>query len=142
MIQYALDTSILLRWFSLLHDADADRALRLREEHQEDRIELAVLDTALCELSHILKEASHYNQTDVTDALASLEYMHIKIVPYDMPLAQRATQIAFEHDISVPAAGFVALGACLRCQAITCDRLLYAKIASLPWTLLLGNANI
>ena len=88
------------------------------------------------------KEANRFDQADVSNALASLEYMHINIVPYDMPLAQRATQIAFEHDISVQAAGFVALGAGLRCQAITCDRMLYAKIAALPWTLLLGNANI
>ncbi len=142
MIQYALDTSILLRWFSLHHDADTDRALRLRQEQQEDRIELAVLNTTLCELAHVLKEADRFDQSDVDAALASLEFMHIKVVDYDLGLARRATQIAFEHDISVYAAGFIALGADLRCQALTCDRMLYTKIANLPWTTLLATITI
>jgi predicted nucleic acid-binding protein len=142
MTQFALDTSILLRWFSPHHDADADRALRLREEQQAEQIELAVLDLTLCELAHILKEGKQFNHQAVDEAISSLEYMHITIVPYSPELAHRATQIAFEHNISVYAAGFVALGAVLRCQAVTCDRVLYRNIASLPWTVLLGNLNI
>jgi len=142
MTPFALDTSILLRWFSPHHDADADRALRLREEQQAEEVELAILDLTLCELAHVLKEGHQFDHRAVDEAISSLEYMHITIVPYDPAIAHRATQIAFEHDISVYAAGFVALGAAMRCQAVTCDRTLYRKIASLPWTILLGNMNI
>ncbi|MGY8824945.1 MAG: type II toxin-antitoxin system VapC family toxin [Candidatus Latescibacterota bacterium] len=142
MIQFALDTSILLRWFSPYHDADVDRSLRLREEQQTEKIELAVLDLTLCELAHVLKEGNQFEHQAVDEAISSIEYMHVTIVPYSPALARRATQIAFEHDISVYEAGFVALGAALRCQAVTCDRVLYQKIANLPWTTLLGNMNI
>ena len=141
MTQYALDTSILLRWFSQYHDADTDRALRLRQEQQEERVRITILDTTLCELAHILKEANRFSQGDIDAALASLEYMHIQVVPYQASLARRAVQIAYEHDISVYSAGFIALGADLRCQAITCDRTLYTKVANLPWTSLLSTLN-
>lgn len=142
MIQYAVDTSILLRWFSLHHDADTDRALRLRQEQQDNQVEITILDTTLCELAHILKEANRFTQQDVDAALASIEYMHIKVVPYEPRLARRAIQIAFEHNISVYSAGFVALGANLRCQALTCDRKLYNQIDNLPWTSLLATLNL
>lgn len=141
MTQYAVDTSILLRWFSQHHNAETDRALRLRQEQQEDHIKITILDTTLCELAHILKEANHFSQRDVDAALDSIEFMHIQVVPYQNSLAQSAVQIAYEYDISVYSAGFIALGANLKCQALTCDRYLYKKVANLPWVSLLTTVN-
>ena len=142
MIRYALDTSVMLRWFSQAHDADTDRALRLRQEQLETQVELTVLDQSVYELAHVLKESQEFDQVRIDNALASLEYMHLDIVPYNPEITRKATQIAFEHSISMYAAGFVALGAQLRCQAITSDRDLYRKISSLPWTVLLANLNL
>ena len=141
MTQYAVDTSILLRWFSQHHDAETDRALRLRQEQQEDHINITILDTTLCELAHVLKEANCFSQGEIDAAVASIEFMHIQIVPYQATLARSAIQIAYEHDISVYSAGFIALGADLKCQALTCDRNLYKKVANLPWTSLLTTVN-
>jgi len=141
MNQYAVDTSILLRWFSIHHDAETDRALRLRQEQHEDHVKITILDTTLCELAHILKEANHFSQGDVDAALDSIEFMHIQVVPYQTYLARSAVQIAYEYDISIYSAGFIALGADLKCQALTCDRSLYKKVANLPWTSLLTTIN-
>ena len=142
MTQYAVDTSILLRWFSQHHDAETDRALRLRQEQQEDHINITILDTTLCELAHILKEANRFSQGEVDAALSSIGFMHIQVVPYQTNLARSAVQIAYEHDISIYSAGFIALGADLKCQALTCDRNLYKKVANLPWTSLLTTVNL
>ena len=87
MTQDALDTSILLRWFSQYHDADTDRALRLRQEQQEERVRIAILDTTLCELAHMLKEANRFSQGDIDAALASLGYTHKQVVPCQAPLS-------------------------------------------------------
>ncbi len=141
MIRYALDTSVMLRWFSQAHDADTERALGLRQEQLAATVELTALDQSVYELAHILKESREFDQTRIDDALASLEFMHLDIVPYSPEITRKATQIAFEHSISMYAAGFVALGAQLRCQAITSDRELYRKISSLPWTALLADLN-
>ena len=134
MTQYAVDTSILLRWFSQHHDAETDRALRLRQEQQEDHIKITILDSTLCELAHLLKETNRFSQEDVDAALTSIEFMHIQVVPYQTLIAHSAVQIAYEYDISVYSAGFIALGADLKCQALTCDRSLYKKVSNLPWT--------
>tara|TARA_Y100000588_G_C14159618_1_gene884224 strand:+ start:706 stop:1134 length:429 start_codon:yes stop_codon:yes gene_type:complete len=142
MIRYALDTSIMLRWFSQANEPDTARALRLRQEHLGEAVELVVLDQAIYELLHVLKESAGFNQEHLTEALASLEYMHIIIQPYNNEIARKAMQIACEHDISLYSACFVSLGAYLRCQAITSDERLYRKIASLPWTTLLSQLNI
>ena len=139
MNRYALDTSVMLRWFSQTHDADTDRALGLRQEQLAEKVELTILDQSLYELAHVLKESQEFDQGRIDDALASLEYMHMDIVPYSSAITRKATQIAFEHSISMYAAGFIALGAQLRCPAITCDRDLYRKISSLPWTALLSD---
>ena len=141
MIRYALDTSVLLRWFTQMHDPDTERALRLRDEHLAETIELVVLDQSIYELIHVLKESAYFDQERITDTLASLEYMHIHIVSYSHEIARKAGQIACEHGISIYSACFVALGAHLRCQAVTSDESLYRKVASLPWTLLLANLN-
>ena len=139
MIRYALDTSVMLRWFTQIHDADTERALRLREELQAEVIELVALDQSICELAHVLKEKAGLGQEQIIRALDSLEYMHLSIVPFHPDILRKATQIAFEHDISIYAAGFAALGAHLRCQAVTCDPVLYRKISTLPWTLELSS---
>ena len=47
----------------------------------------------------------------LTEVLASLEYMHITVVAFTHEIIQKATQIAFEHGISLYAACPVALGA-------------------------------
>lgn len=142
MIRYALDTSVMLHWFTSSHDPDTERALRLREEQLAETVELTVLDHSIYELLHILKESAYFDQDQLQAALTSLEYLHLTIVPYTFDLARKATQIACEHQIGIYAAGFVALGACLRCQAVTCDRQLYHKISSLPWTFLLSHLNL
>ena len=141
MIRYALDTSVMLRWFSPAHDVDAHKALALRQEQLAERVELTVLDQSIYELAHVLKESRQFDRTHIDDALASLEYMHLDIVPYNPEIVRKATQIAFEHSISMYAAGFIALGAHLRCQAVTSDGDLYRKVASLPWTALLADLN-
>ena len=142
MIRYALDTSVLLHWFSQPSEQDTERALRLRQEHLDQSIELVVLDQAIYELIHVLKESRHFNSELLETALASLEYMHITIAPYSYDLVNKAAKIAFEHDISTFAAGAVALSAQLRCQMVTADELVYRKISSLPWTILLANLSL
>ncbi len=138
-MRYALDTSVMLNWFSNSNDADTDLALRLREEHLNESVQLQVLDQSIYELMQVLKENPRFSQVHITSALDSLEYMHIGVVPYCHELARHSAQIATEHDISIYASCFVALGTHLRCQAITSDERLYQKVASNPWTILLAN---
>ena len=142
MIRYALDTSVMLRWFSQANEPDTDRARRLRQEHLAEALELVVLDQSVYELLHVLKESAAFDQENLTEALASLEYMHITVIPYNSEIARKAVQIACEHDIGLYSACFVSLGAYLRCQAVTSDERLYRKVASLPWTALLAQLNI
>jgi predicted nucleic acid-binding protein len=141
MIRYALDTTVLLRWFALSNESDTANALRLRQEHLSEKIELIILDQSLYELIHLLKESAKYDPELIGQALDSLTYMHITLVPYDPAIAKKAAQIAWEHGISVFAAGPIALGAQLRCQAVTCDEVVYRKVATLPWTALLSRLN-
>ena len=142
MIRYALDTSVLLHWFSQTTEQDTERALRLRQEHLDQSIELMVLDQAIYELVHILKESRHFDSDLLATALSSLDYMHLAVVPYSHDLLIKAAKIAFEHDISTYAAGAVALSAQLRCQMVTADESVYRRISSLPWTILLANLTL
>jgi len=141
VIRYALDTSIMLRWFSQESDADTEQALRLREEQLAETIELVVLDQSVYELLHVLKENAQLSQDLLTSALSSLDFMHLTIIPYNPELMRKAAQIACEYGISIYAACFIALGAHLRCQAVTCDPELYRRVSVLPWTILLSNLN-
>lgn len=142
MIRYALDTSVLLRWFAPVNEPDAEKALRLREEHLVENIEIVVLDQALHELVQVLKESTHFDQDRLARALTSLEYMHLTVIPFSLEVLRRTAQVACEHDISVYAAGVIALAAHLRCQAITGDEAVYRKVAGLPWTVLLADLKI
>ena len=100
------------------------------------------MDLSVYELAHILKEGQTFDQPRIDDALASPEFVHVGIVPYSLEITREATQIAFEHTISVYVAGFIALGAQLRFPATTCDRDLYRKFSSLPWTALLSDLTL
>lgn len=141
MIRYALDTSIMLRWFSQENDADTEQALRLREEQLAETIDLVVLDQSVYELLHVLKENARFSQELLASALASLDFMHLTVIPYSPELMRKAAQIACEYEVSIYAACFIALGAHLRCQAVTCDPELFRKVSALPWTILLANLN-
>lgn len=142
MIRYVLDTSVLLRWFSLGSDPDTARALQLRQAHLDESIQLVLLDQSIGEMLHVLKESAVYGQERIEQALNSIHFMHVETVQYAPEIAARAIQIAFEHDISIWAAGPIALGAYLRCQTVTGDELLYRKVANLPWTALLSRLTL
>jgi predicted nucleic acid-binding protein len=141
VIRYVLDTSVMLRWFSQEHDAFTERVLRLREEQLEEAIELAVMDQSVYELLHVLKEKAGFDRARLDSALASLDYMHLNIFTYSPEIMHKSIQIAREYDISIYDSCFIALGAHLRCQAVTCDEELYRKVSTLPWTILLSNLN-
>lgn len=142
MNQYVLDTSVMLRWFSLDADPDAARALQLRQAHLDEELQLVVLDQSVYELIHILKESDRFGREPIEQALASLHFLHISIEPFDPEIAARTVQIAFEHDLNIWAAGPIALGAHLRCQTVTGDEAVYRKVAGLPWTALLSRLHL
>ena len=91
---------------------------------------------------HVLKESARFDQQRVEEALASLHFMHITVEPFSGAIVARAVQVAYEHAISLFAAGPVALGAHLRCQTVTCDDSIYRRVSSLPWTALLARLNL
>ena len=71
LVRYALDTSVMLRWFNNANDVDTELALRLREEHLYENVELQVVDQSIYELIQVLKENSNFDKTNITSALDS-----------------------------------------------------------------------
>ena len=136
-MRYVLDTSVVAKWFSQAEETGADKALQLRDDYLNELCELTISDLVLYELENLLRYKPDFDMDKIHAALESLRFMRLEVISYTYEVGQKAAQIATEYNVTIYDAYFAALGAHLRCQAITADERCYEKLSSLPWTLFL-----
>ena len=132
---YVLDTSVIIKWFT----REEGRALSIeyRERFEKGEIEIIVPDLILYEIANALRYNPRFDEKDVMDAVKSLFELGIRILIPTPSVIDRATKLAFTHDITVYDAYYVALADELSVHFVTADKKLYNKISKIPFVRLL-----
>jgi len=127
-----LDTSVIMKWFRAGETLAAE-ATALRQAYYEDQLNVVAPDLIPYELANALRYSSSVSQADSVSAMESLYALGIEIMPATSARIARALDPAYQHDITVYDAAFVALAEELEADFVTADEKLMRKVQPLPF---------
>ena len=126
-----LDASVVVKWFS--EEEYTDKALQIRRKFLNGEESIVIPDLLLYELANSLRYNRDFNSIDVKDALASIFDMHIDIIVPISELVRSAITLAFDHNITIYDAFYVALAKESSLNLITADDKLYKRTSKLKF---------
>lgn len=130
MTACVLDTSVVVKWFSADGEDDLASALRLRDEILAGKLAVTVPDLLLYELANALRYNPNLTAADVKAAVASVVDMGFAVRGLDSPDSHlgRAVEIAFEGNVTVYDACFLALAELEGASLVTADYRFYERV--------------
>ncbi len=132
-----LEASVVVKWFS--EEEYTDKALAIREKIRVGEERVLVPDLLLYELANALKYNPSFDANDVSDALTSIFDMDLDIVTPIPEIINSAVTLAFEHNITVYDAFYIALAKEIELTFITADRRLSERVSSLDFVKFIGD---
>jgi len=140
--RWVLDTSVGVKWLSATGEADFEQALQLRHDFRDGVVELLVPEFFFIEMGNALRYNSKFTVHDVTSALQSLWAMEFHRVDLSSALLAKATQLAYQCQITLYDATFVALAEAYAAPLITADYALCQKTRDLPHVTALKHLSV
>ena len=132
-----LDASVVVKWFS--EEEYTEKALAIRERIRMGEERVIVPDLILYELANALKYNPNFDANDVSDALTSIFDMDLEIVTPIPEIINLAVALAFEYNITVYDAFYIALAKDLELTFITADRRLCERVRGLDYVEFIGE---
>jgi len=132
-----LGASVVVKWFS--EEEYTDKALEIRELIRMGKEKVVVPDLLLYELANALKHNPNFDANDVRDALTSIFDMDMDIVTPIPETINSAVTLAFEYNITVYDAFYVALAKETELTFITADRRLCERVNNLDFVNFIGE---
>lgn len=123
--EIVVDASVAVKWFS--NEEFTQEALKLREDHVEDQIEIVIPNLLLTELTNALRYNSHFTKEDVQKATQTLFDLQLQILAPSAETLNQATNISFELETTIYDSVYLALAEQLDCKCITTDEELVEK---------------
>lgn len=119
MEKVIIDTSVAVKWFST--EEDTDKALKLRDKHVNNEIELVATPLLICEVVNALRYKPDFDSKKLIKAIGSLYKLYLHIAPITEDLLVKGAEIAFDGDVTIYDAIPVALAELIRTVCITAD---------------------
>jgi len=98
-------------------------------------------DLFIYELSNALKYNPNFDKEDVREAVQSILDMDMEIITPTSDIINRSISMAFERDITIYDASYVALAEELEIPLITADENLYEKVKDLENVIFIKEAD-
>ena len=132
-----LDSSVVIKWFST--EQGTDEALALREKFLKGEIEIVVPDLQLYEIANALRYNPKLGKGEVKSCVESLIDIGIHIIVPTKDVISTAVELAFEYEITLYDAYFVALAKILKFGFVTADERLHRKLKRLDFVRILSD---
>ena len=131
-IIYAIDASVAIKWFSEKDEDYLEQALKLQELHLQGDCLLIAPDLLVYEVVNALQHNPNFEQTDTVLAFQSLRKMELSLIEPGEKETERAIELAYEKNITIYDASYLALAQERRAFLITADMKFYQKVGDLP----------
>lgn len=120
-MEYVLDSSVLVKWFSPYNEEHRGKALSLLNLYKEGKIDLYIPELAICEVSNALRYNKNFNESEVKDILKFLMNLELSIVNLSEDIVNKSLGISYENNITVYDAIFIGLSNALKIPLITAN---------------------
>jgi predicted nucleic acid-binding protein len=134
-----VDSSVILKWFRPKEPL-GQSALAIRQAYLDEKLELVIPDLAVYEVTNVLR----YRASEVlaTQAMESLFDLRIPIHRLSHQMIRQTLEGAFQHDVTVYDAAFLAVAKTLRLQLVTADHQFYRAIHRFPGVFFLADLKV
>jgi len=127
-VSLVLDASAAAKWF--IEEDESREMRRVIDLHLSGRVAIYVPSILFVELANALRYVSGLTSTDVVNALRALKSLRLNIVS-DLEVLNDAIEIAFNQDITVYDAIYVALARTTGSKLVTYDMELLRKFSDI-----------
>lgn len=134
---FVLDSSVLIKWFS--NEENTATAIEIRDSYVKGNAGIACPDLIIYEIANALRYNKALKEEDIKDSINSLLAIGINIIVPTKSVMESAISIAFEYNITIYDACFVALAKELNFIYITADEKLHNKVKRLAFVRLLKD---
>ncbi len=134
-----MDTSVIVKWFHQSGEQAVDAAMLLREAYLKGALDVVMPDLLVYEFANALRFKARLNRTDVAEMVQGLWSLGFAIMPIDGERSSQAVDLAYQYNLTIYDATFVALAQELPATFITADEALYGRIKDLEGVLLLED---
>lgn len=129
---YVVDASVVIKWFSENNEDNLKQALKLQKLHLQRDCFLIAPDLLVYEVVNALRHNPHFKQNDTKTAIKSLYKMELGLMEPGEKEIERAADLAYEKNITIYDASYVALARQHKAFLITADMKFYKKAGDLP----------
>lgn len=133
MVEAVVDTSVIVKWYSVHQEPEFARAQSLLVEHTREECHLHIPALALYEAGNALRYSPRLSAQAQLRSLADLFAVGLSVHPFSLARATAAHELASLFDVSFYDACFVALAQELDVAFVTADERLHHRLASLPF---------
>jgi len=126
---FVLDSSVIIKWFC--EEEDTVLSLKFRAGYTKGTTTIALPDLLIYEIANSLRYNKKLSEKDVKDSINSIMAMNLDILVPTKNVVESAISIAFEYDITIYDAYFIALAKELKYTFVTADEKLYEKTKKL-----------
>jgi len=134
---FVLDSSVIVKWFC--EEEGTTLALEFRDSYLKGDVNIACPDLVIYEIANALHYNNKFTQKDVKNSVDSIIDIGIDIIVPTKRVIESAISIAFEFDITLYDAYFIALAKELEFEFVTADEDFYKKIKKVNFVELLRN---
>ena len=136
--RFTSDASVILKWFSRSGESDLERALQLRDDFKNRKIELYAPELLIYEIANVLRYKEMIKEELIYRAISSIYDMDI-LLPVNLPIMTSAVALARKYGITVYDSSYVSFAQIVGCPLITADKKLYQTINELPGILYISE---
>ncbi len=126
--EYVLDTSVIIKWFTAYKEDDIEKALSLRYAMLNRECAVVVPVLMLYELANALRYNPHFALNDIKEALNAVIDMGFDVRTVEAETMESAIEIAFQYNVTVYDAYFMALSKIGKKPFVTADYKFYEKV--------------
>jgi len=127
-ISLVLDASAVIKWF--VEEDESNEMCKIRDLYLKGKALIYVPSLLFVELANALRYVKGLTPTDVINAVKALNLLRLNVVN-DLNLLDKAVELAFNTDITVYDALYVALAKITNSELVTYDTELLSKFKGL-----------
>jgi len=127
-ISLALDASAIAKWF--VEEDESREMRRIRDLYLNGKAAIYVPSLLFVELANALRHVGGLTSADIANAIEALKSLRLNVIS-DLEILDRAIEIAFNYDITVYDAIYVALAKATSSRLITYDKELLNKFSNI-----------
>jgi predicted nucleic acid-binding protein len=125
-----LDTSVVLKWI-FNDEAGSDRAIRLKDSHIAGYEIICVPDLLFYEIGNVLATKTRLSETSIVEAFSLLWNFSLERFDLGFEEFQGGLVLSRKYEITMYDAAYIELARRLKCNFVTADKKLYAKVKNI-----------